>query len=232
MRRFYAAASSGPVAGGHAVFLDGRPVRTPAQAELVVPSPALAAAIAAEWDAQPDPIRPTEMHLTQIANTALDRVQLLRPDVLRTLLAYAETDLVCHRADSPQELVARQRAHWDPLLDWLERHHGARLTATAGILPADQPSEAKAALMGSMIGRDEHALATLHAAAGALGSIVIALALVDGAIDADAAFDASQLDETFQMERWGEDAEAAVRRAALRHEVAAIARYAALLTDV
>ncbi|MCB9958486.1 MAG: ATPase [Rhodospirillaceae bacterium] len=228
MRRTYKNVSHRPAGPGFALLLDGVPARTPARAELVVPTAALADAIAGEWAAQSEQIRPAEMPLTQLAFTALDRVALLREETERTLLAYGDTDLVCHRATSPAALVARQRTQWDPLLDWLAERHGARLTVTAGILPAAQPPEAIAALARTLAECDLHGLTALSGAAGVLGSLVIALALLEDRIDPDLAFEASQLDETFQMEQWGEDAEAAARRAGLHRDIAAIARYAQL----
>ena len=228
VRRTYKNVSHRPAGSAFALLLDGTPARTPARAELVVPTSALAAAIAEEWNAQGEQIRPAEMPLTQLAFTALDRVALLREETERTLLAYGDTDLVCHRATGPADLVVRQRSLWDPLLDWLAQRYGARLTVTAGILPAAQPADAIAALARTLGERDLHGLTALSGAAGVLGSLVVALALLDGQIDADRAFEASQLDETFQMEQWGEDAEAAARRIGLHREIAAIARYAHL----
>jgi chaperone required for assembly of F1-ATPase len=169
------------------------------------------------------------MHLTQLANTALDRVAVLRDWVVETLLAYAETDLVCHRADHPIELVRRQQLVWQPVLDWVVETYDAPLHVTCGILPMRQPDESVAALRAAVTSLDLHRLTALNHATSLLGSLVLGLAMLAGRLDDQEAFEASQLDETFQIERWGEDAEAAARRAAIRQELAATCTFARLL---
>jgi chaperone required for assembly of F1-ATPase len=230
MKRFYREVDVVPSDGGFTIRLDGKPIRTPTKAPLEVPTRGLAEAIAGEWRLQDDTIRPQSMHLTQLANTALDRVAVLRDWVVDTVLAYADTDLVCHRADHPIELVRRQQESWQPVLDWLVRTYDAPLRVTCGILPVRQPDESLAALRAAVTGLDIHRLTALHHATGLLGSLVLGLALIAGRIDADEAFEASQLDETFQIERWGEDAEAAARRASIRREVEATSTFARLLS--
>ena len=229
MKRFYREVDVAPSENGYTVRLDGKPVRTPTKALLEVPTRGLAEAVAEEWRAQNDTIRPQSMHLTQLANTALDRVAVLRDWVVDTVLAYADTDLVCHRADHPIELVRRQQQVWQPVLDWLVQTYNAPLRVTCGILPVRQPDSSLAALRAAVTSLDTHELTALHHASSLLGSLVLSLAMLAGRIDADVAFEASQLDETFQIERWGEDAEAAARRAAIRREIEATWSFTRLL---
>ena len=205
--------------GGFGVALDGKPVRTPGRKPLTVASRALAEAIAAEWRGQGDKIEPATMPLTRLASTALDLVPEHRPAIVGEVAGYAETDLVCYRAETPTELVERQHGAWQPLLDWAAERYGAALAVTAGVVPRPQPREALAALRRAVEAQDDQSLVALHAATVAAGSLVIGLALTEGRIDAAAAFDLSQLDETFQIERWGEDSEATRRRAALRDDL-------------
>jgi chaperone required for assembly of F1-ATPase len=229
VRRVYKGVAARPVEGGWGVFLDNRPLRTPAKRELTVPSAALAEAIAAEWDAQITDIRPERMPLTRLAATALDRTANERRTVVADVANYAGTDLVCYRADGPPALVARQEATWQPLLDWAASRYDAGLAVTAGIVPAPQPEASLKVFAGAVAALDDFRLTALQAATAACGSLVIALALFEGRLDATAAFAASQLDETFQIEAWGEDAEAAKRRELLAADIDAAARFLALL---
>ncbi len=212
---------------GHGVMLDGRPARTPAKRPLVLPSAALAEAVAAEWEAQGPEARPETMPLTRLAAAAIDMAGR-RAQVADEVSAYAATDMVCHRSDHPADLMARQREAWQPLLDWVEARYGARLAVTTGVMPSAQPDAALDALRAAVADYDDVALAALHALTASFGSLVIALALAEGRVDADEAWRASQIDESFQAERWGEDTEAAGRRARLRDDVSAAARFLAL----
>jgi chaperone required for assembly of F1-ATPase len=225
VKRFYKTVAVAPAESGFAVMLDGRPVRTPARKPLAVASRALAEAIAAEWDAQSERVEPATMPLTRLASTALDLVAARRPDIVGEVAGYAGTDLLCYRAEAPADLVARQQAAWQPLLDWAAKRHSAALAVTSGILPKPQPPEATAALRHAVEAQDDLALVALHAATAATGSLIVALALLDGRIDAAEAFDIAQLDETYQIERWGEDAEATRRRKALRDDLAQVAAF-------
>jgi chaperone required for assembly of F1-ATPase len=229
MKRVYREAARRQVGEGWGIALDGRPMRTPARHELVVPSAALAAAIAAEWDAQQDDIRPATMPFTRLAATAIDRTRAQRDLVIAETANYAGTDLVCYRADHPPELVARQQAQWQPLLDWAMLRYDASLAVTSGVLPQPQSPAALKAFAAAIAAQDDFRLTALHTMTAACGSLVIALALLEGRLDAAAAFAVSQLDETFQIESWGEDAEAAVRRHALKEDIAAAARFVQLL---
>src|SRR5439155_24772909 len=215
--------------GGWGLALDTRPMRTPGKHELVVPSEALATAIAVEWDAQQDEIRPPTMPLTRLAATAIDHTAMQRERVLAETATYAATDLVCYRADQPPALAARQQEAWQPLLDWAMRRYDAALAVTTGIIPTRQPAAALKALAAAVASQDDFRLTALHTLTAACGSLVIALAVLEGRLDAVAAFAASQLDESFQIESWGEDPEAAARRQALADDIAAAARFLGLL---
>jgi chaperone required for assembly of F1-ATPase len=220
MKRVYKKATARLAEGGWGVALDGRPMRTPARQELIVPSAALAEAIAAEWGAQQDEVRPATMPLTRLAATAIDRTRLQRDLVVAETANYAGTDLVCYRADHPPTLIARQQAEWQPLIDW---------AMTSGVVPRPQSPAALKAFAAAVAAQDDLRLTALHAMTTACGSLVIALALMEGRLDAPAAFAISQLDETFQIEAWGEDAEAAARRRALAEDIAAAERFVQLL---
>jgi len=229
MKRVYTAVESRPVDDGWGVALDGRPMRTPAKNELILPSEALAAAIAAEWDAQQEEIHPATMPLTRLAATAIDRTPPQRNLVVAETANYADTDLVCYRAGHPPALAARQHAVWHPLIDWAARRYDAALTVTSGIVPARQPPATLNAFVTVVAAQDEFRLTALHTLTATCGSLVIALALLDGRLDADSAFGASQLDETFQIEAWGEDSEATIRRRNIAADIEAAARFIALL---
>jgi chaperone required for assembly of F1-ATPase len=229
MRRVYARVETRSVDGSWGVALDGKPVRTPAKHELAVPGQALASEIAAEWDAQRDEVRPATMPLYRLAATAIDRTPARRDLVVAETADYAGTDLVCYRAAHPPALVARQHAVWQPLIDWAALRYDAPLAVTTGIVPAAQSPAALRAFAAVVATQDDFRLTALHTLTAASGSLVIALAILEGRLDAEAAFTASQLDETFQIETWGEDAEAAARRHTLAADIAAAARFIALL---
>lgn len=229
MKRVYKAVSTRATGNEWGVSLDGRPLRTPAKRELLVPSEALAAAIAAEWDAQNPDIRPQTMPLTRLAATAIDHTATERDKIVAEVANYAGTDLLCYRADHPPALAARQETVWQPLLDWAAGRYDAGLAVTVGIVPMAQSAASLKVYAGVVGTFDNFRLTALHAATGACGSLVIALALHEGRLDAAAAFAASQLDETFQIEAWGEDAEAARRRAALAADIDATAKFLELL---
>jgi chaperone required for assembly of F1-ATPase len=231
MRRFYKAAEVVAVAGGFGVSLDGKPVNTPAKSRLAVPTRPLAEAIAAEWRAQGERLTPRLMPLTRLASTAIDLVMPRRAAVIEGVATYAATDLVCYRADHPPALAARQHAAWQPLLDWASRHYDAPLHVTVGILPQPQPAASLQALAAAVAAYDAMTLAALNLATAACGSLVVALALIEGRIDADAAFDAAELEQTFEIEQWGEDLEQTSRRAQLKDDIVLARRFVALLRE-
>jgi chaperone required for assembly of F1-ATPase len=229
VKRFYKNASVQEVERGFGVALDAKILLTPAKLPLTVPSRALAEAIAAEWQAQVDEVRPHTMPLMRLASTAIDLVTKRHADVVAEIANFAETDLVCYRADHPAELAARQHAIWQPLVDWTTLRYDAPLAVTAGIIPVTQTPTTLHALAVAVAAYEPMSLTALHAATTASGSLVIALALMEGRLDAEGTFAASQLDESFQIEQWGEDYEAADRRAALKADIVAAARFIALL---
>ena len=229
MRRFYKKAEAVQLPSGHGVALDGKAVKTLGKRDLVVPSGALAVAIAEEWESQREEVRPATMPLMRLAAMTLDRVAGQRETIVQQVANYAGTDLVCYRAAHPPALAARQQAAWQPLIDWAVLRYDAPLTVTTGVIPRGQLEVSLRAFTAAVAEFDDFALAALHTATAACGSLVIALALLEGRIDADEAFAASQLDETFQIEAWGEDAEQAGRRRALAADIAAAGRFVSLL---
>jgi chaperone required for assembly of F1-ATPase len=230
MKRFYKLATAEQTGeGGAIVRLDGRVLKTPAKAEMRLPTLALAEAIAGEWQAQQDEIRPQSMPLMQLAATDIDRVMVdpsfARADVMR----YGETDLLSYRADEPAPLAERQAAEWQPLLDWFRDRYDVQMNVTSGIIAVAQPAELKPRLERVCAGLDAWQLTALHGATTNAGSVVIGLALLDGRLDAEGAHRAALLDELHQAERWGEDAEAAARRTGLLADLKATAQFLALL---
>jgi chaperone required for assembly of F1-ATPase len=229
VKRFYQAVAVVPGEHGHQILLDGRPMRTPAKHPLVVPTPPLGEAIAAEWREQGDRIRPDAMPITRLASTAIDRMPAQRQAAIEEVVAYADTDLVCYRAAEPFELVQRQQHAWQPMLEWLSGTYGVRLAVTTSILPVAQPAPARARLRRAIEDLGDWPLVGLHTATTALGSLVLGLGLLHGRLDAEAALAASLLDELFEIERWGSDAEAERRHAALSRDVSGAARFLAAL---
>jgi len=228
-KRFYQDATHGPQPDGWAVLLDGRPVRTPAGKPFRVSSEPLAAAVAAEWQRQEGEIRPDTMPLTRLCMNAIDQIADRRQDILEEVLRYAGSDLICYRAIEPDALIERQEKLWQPLVDWLAQEFGAQLVVTQGLMPVVQSPEALAAIRRVVEPLDGFRLTALAMATGAAGSLAVALAMVHGRLDGDGAFEICQLDETFQIEQWGEDYEAADKRAALRADLSAISRFLSLL---
>lgn len=214
-KRFWKAASAEMTPAGWEVRLDGRPVRTPAKAPLTLPTEALARAVAAEWEAQGEVIDPTAMPLTRAANAAIDKVGPQRADVVAMLAAYGETDLLCHRAEAPEELVRRQAEAWDPLLSWAAETLAALLKVTRGVTPVAQPPESLARLRAEVDALDPFALTAFCDLVAISGSLVIGLAALRGEAPAEALWQASRIDEDWQAELWGHDEEAA-RVAALK----------------
>jgi chaperone required for assembly of F1-ATPase len=219
MKRFYKNVSVGPVEDGFGVLLDGKPVKTPARNTLALPTEDLAAAIAAEWRGQGDQIVATSMPLLRLANSVIDGVTAKRGEVIEAVMRFAQNDLLCYRAHQPPDLVARQSAGWDPWLDWARRRHGAHMTLAVGLNHVDQTPDALLALRQAVEELDPFALGALHVIASITGSLVLALAVADGAATGAQVFELSRIDETYQAEKWGEDSEAAKRATALAHEL-------------
>jgi chaperone required for assembly of F1-ATPase len=210
-KRFYKEAAFGIAEGGFAILLDGRSPRTPGGRPFIVPSEGLAREIAQEWAAQETAIQPATMPLTQLAATALDRVAGERASMEAALIKFAATDLLCYRATTPAELVAKQSGVWQPLLDWAALSLDAPLAVTSGVLPIGQPDHALKALERWMQRLDLWRLAAFQCAAGAAGSFVLGAALIESRLDALGMIEAAQLDETYQRAHWGEDYEATLR---------------------
>ena len=229
MKRFYKQASIAEDAGAYAILLDGRPVRTPARAPLAVPSQALAQAVAAEWDAQGEKIEPRSMPLTGLANAAIDRVAPDPGSFAAGLAMFGESDLLCYRADAPETLIARQAERWDPLLAWARRRYDIDFEVVAGIIHRAQPERTVEQLTKAVLARGAFELAALSPLVTIGGSLVIALALVEEAIDLDTAWVAATLDEAWQAEQWGEDLEAAKVLEARRQDFAAAYHFIQLL---
>ena len=229
MKRFYKEAKVVHVDGVFAVELDGKPLRTPEKRALVSPTKQLAEAIAGEWQGQGLTVKPLSLPLTRLVSTAIDRVTPRRADVIAEIAKYATTDLLCYRADEPRKLVERQEKIWQPLLDWAEARLGVSFAVTQGVTPVTQPPATLAAVDRAIAAHDSMRLVALHLATTACGSVVLGLALLAERLSAEEAFAAAQLDETFQIERWGADSEQTKTRAALKEDIALAARFAALL---
>jgi chaperone required for assembly of F1-ATPase len=229
MKRFYLKAEPVERAGGRGIALDGKPIKTPGKRDLIVPSGALAAAMAEEWNAQQTEVRPATMPLTRLATATVDRVATQRNAIIEQTANYAATDLVCYRATHPPALAARQQAAWQPLIDWAVVRYDAPLVVTSGVIPKCQSAESLRAFAAAVAENEDFALTALHVATAACGSLIIALALLEGQLDAQQAFAASQLDESFQIEGWGEDPEQAQRRHALAADIEVAAQFIALL---
>ena len=229
VKRFYKTAEAVAAGSGYGIALDGKPVRTPAGRPLAVPGASLARALAEEWAAQGETIDRDTMPLSRLACTALDLVPGRRAEIVAEVASYAETDLVCYRTDAPPALARLQAAAWEPLVVWAAECYGARLAVTSSITPIAQEPEALEALREAVAGEDDFALAGLGLATRSLGSLVVALAMRVGRLDAQAAADASLVDERYQIERWGEDTELAARCARVARDAADAERLFRLL---
>lgn len=229
MKRFYTAATAIPTGGGWTVALDGRPVRTPGRAPLDLPTPRLAEAVAAEWAAQGDVLQPATMPLTGFAYAAIDRVAPDAAAFAASLAAFAESELLCYRADGPPALIARQAAVWDPLLAWARARYDVGFFITSGIVHAAQPAATLARIAAAYAAFDVFRLAALHPVVTIAGSAIIGLAVAERHLDADTAYAAGQLDELWQAEQWGRDPLAAAAQAERQGSLAAAVRLLGLL---
>ncbi len=229
MKRFWKEVDLAPQDGGWGIRLDGRPMRTPQRAPLAVASAALAEAIATEWREQGETIDPAAMPMTGLANAAID---LATPDpaaFIEPVAAYAATDLFCYRDDRDAVLQAEQVAAWNPLLAWAEQRFDIEFVLTQGILPIDQPPPTVAALRAAALAVDPWRMAPLTPLVTIGGSLVAGLALIEGAFDAEALWEAVSLDELYQERRWGADSEAQKARAAHKRDWDNAARFLGLL---
>lgn len=231
MKRFFKTAGVRQGTEGFAVTLDGKTVRTPFGTAVVLVSRPLAEAIAEEWESQEAEIQPHRMPLMRLAAITLDRVGTARETVVAEVVKYVTTDLLCYRVAEPLELAERQRAAWQPLLDWVAGRFDAPLAVTTDIVVLDQPAASLAALEAAVSGVDNLRLTALRESTAICGSLVLGLALLEAKIDAETAWQISQLDETFQIEKWGRVSEAEARRNDLRENLAAAERFLVLGND-
>ncbi|MEK7342748.1 MAG: ATP12 family protein [Pseudomonadota bacterium] len=228
MKRFYTDVAVVPSDGGWTIQLDGRPIRTPARAQLALPTPTLAEAVAAEWRRQGETVDPATMPMTGLANAALDHVAPNPADFAAGVARYAQSDLLCYRADGPEALVARQAAAWNPLLDWARARYDVAFAVTQGIIPVPQPEETLARLGAAVAALDPFRLTGMSTLVTLSGSLVCGLAVVEGGHDPVAVWQAAEIDEAWQVEQWGEDAEAAARSSRRAAEFATAADFIAL----
>ncbi len=229
IKRFYKAAEAQPHAGGFAIALDGRRAKTPAGALLLLPTKAAGEVVAAEWGAQGEWIEFAAMPASRHAFTALDRVSQARAETAAELARFAGSDLLCYFAQEPKALVARQHAQWAPVLDWAEDELGLLFLRAEGITYQAQPPATLKAVEDLANGLDDFALAGLAWGGALFSSTILALALLRGRLSGEEAFELSRLDEAFQIEQWGEDAEAAERTAKMRVEAIALEQWFAAL---
>ncbi len=211
MKRFYKEVSLDPSDGGVALHLDGRAVKSPAGNAVVVPVGRFADALAREWEAQGEEIDPTIMPLTRLSNSVIDGVATRRDEVASDIIAYGASDLVCYLAEHPEDLIARQEAHWRPVHDWAAHHLGASFKCGRDIAAVAQDDNALVELANDVNKLDDFGLAALHEMTSLTGSVLISLAVVRGGLEPNAAWDAAHVDEAFQAEKWGEDEEARAR---------------------
>jgi chaperone required for assembly of F1-ATPase len=207
-KRFWKSAAVVPNGDCFSVELDGRAVRTPAKQSLIVPSQAMADAIAKEWDAQEGEIKPSQMPVTRSANAAIDKVSVQHAEVAQMIADYADSDLLCYRADSPKELIERQAQAWDPLLDWADEIFGARLLPVSGVMHRPQSQKALRTLSRQAHDMDAFTLTAFHDLVSLSGSFIIGLAALHDLRDAADLWQLSRVDEQWQEEQWGADSEA------------------------
>lgn len=208
-RRFWTSASAVPAEDGFAVLLDARPLRTPRKAPLVLPTAALAEAVAVEWQAQGETVVPATMPFTRMANSAIDTVASQIDTIAGMVADYGGSDLLCYRAEGPEALVAEQALAWDPLLEWAADALGAPLRVTTGVVHVPQPEASLAALRGQVSGLTPFRLAAFHDLVALSGSLVLALAVTRNRVGVEDAWRVSRIDEDWQIAQWGEDEEAA-----------------------
>ena len=229
MKRFWKSARAVERDGGWGVELDGKPVRTPAKEPLAVPTSALAEAIAEEWNSVGDTINPRDMPLTGLANAAIDRVVPDKQAFAAGLARYAEGDLACYRSEGPDALVERQAESWDPLLGWARRRFDVDFRTTSGILHVDQPPATVERLRHTVAALDAFRLAALSPLVTIGGSLIASLGVLEGALTPDMAWEAVSIDERWQLEQWGTDAEAEAALKNRRRDFLAASRFLELL---
>ena len=225
IKRFWKEAGVVQTDDGWAVVLDGRTPKTPAHRKLVLPTEAAAKLVAAEWDAQGEFLDPGTMPATRLASTAIDRVVEVMEAVAEEITAYAGNDLTCYLAEAPQSLIARQEREWGAWRKWAEDEHGIRLVPVQGIVHQPQDQASLERVKALALAMDHFQLSGLAMAVPLLGSAILGLALQQGKLSGEAAYDLSRLDEAFTEERWGVDEEASLRAAAQRAETVMLQRW-------
>jgi chaperone required for assembly of F1-ATPase len=229
VKRFWKQADVVEAESGFAISLDGRRLKTPGRSDLFAPTKALADAIAAEWQACGETVDPRAMPLTGLANAAIERVGPDRKAFAIGLARYAESDLICYRADGPAALVARQAESWDALLGWARRRYDVDFATCTGVMHVAQPEETVRKLGHAVASLDDFQLAGLSPLVTIGGSLVAALAVLEEIMPAEDAWGAVSLDDRWQLEQWGEDAEARAALDARRRDFMAAARFLELL---
>ncbi len=230
-KRFYKNVDVRADGDGFAVVIDGRALTTPGGNCLRLKNSKMADVIAAEWNAQTDNIDPAEMPFTGLAYTAIDRMGARRGEVIADAVGYGGTDLLCYRADFPDDLRQCQDQAWQPLVDWANDALKVKLRVTQGVSPVDQPEESMDSLRRAVEAMDDFELAALTSIAAACGSLVIAMAVAMGRLDAGEAFLISQLDEDFQSGRWGDDKDTVARKHVLSVAVNASSEFLLLCRE-
>ncbi|MEQ1609799.1 MAG: ATP12 family protein [Hyphomonadaceae bacterium] len=221
-KRFYRDVAVISDGGMWRVALDGKALRTPNGLPLALPTEALAKVIADEWRSQQERIDLQSMFNTRLAHMTIDRARVADAALTAEAVKYAETDLVCHLAEAPVALQERQQAGWGPLRDWAASEHGVALIAVEGIIPQLQPKASLEAMRTHVAALDAFRLAGLAHGVALFGSAVLGLAVERGRLSAAGAFELSRIDEVFQAERWGEEAEAVRRTERNRAEARAL----------
>lgn len=226
MRKFYKLAEAGTAPSGFVVRLDGKMLKTPLKNNLIFPTQSLADAIAVEWNAQGKILVPEKMPLTQLANTMLDKSSGADRAALNAeLVRYAASDLVCYFAPYPADIVKRQETQWLPLLDWMKETHGAELVSVRGIQYINQSDEYLAKVGAIITALDPLSFTVMQAVTGIASSVVIGLAFAQGRLDAKGAYDAACVDETYQLDKWGDDVLARQKLATTLAELEAISLF-------
>lgn len=229
MRRFWETAEAIATKGGFAIALDGRRVKTPAKTDLILPTQALANAVTEEWNGVGDTIDPRDMPLTGLANAAIDRISPDKEQFATGIARYGESDLTCYRAEGPDALVRRQQEAWDALLEWARRRYDVDFALATGVMHVEQPADTVRKLSHEVMTLDAFSLAGLSPMVTIGGSLVAALAVYEEMMAAEAVWEAVSLDERWQLEQWGDDAEARAALDGRRRDFLAAARFLELL---
>ncbi|MCH2547529.1 MAG: ATPase [Alphaproteobacteria bacterium] len=229
LKRFYEDVAVEKTQNGWQILLDKRPIRTPEKHPLIVPTQALAEAVAKEWEAQKEFVLPDSMFQMQFSCAAIDYAANFRNDVEAETLAYITTDLLCYRASEPPELVQRQNAQWNTWLHWFEKHFDVKMVVVMGIMPAQQSPETIASMALELSQQECFLLTATWLAAKYTGSLILAMALIKNALPADEAFKISRLEEQYQTEQWGDDEEAHDKRVVMANEICELGHFISLL---